>query len=225
MQKKCNSCGRVLNIPDGKIPPGKAVFVTCPSCRDKIRIIGEEKIKEPTKKDDFPHENNFSPESADFPVMEDDGDPFDFIEEEGESAMVCIEDKKIREQVCRVLEYLEYSISSPEEGHEALRNLRIKGDFSLIVVDEDFSCESIKNNPVVRYVKRLVMRDRRDIFVALVSSSRRTFDRKDAFIHSVDMIINKNHVSKFEDFIKKGLAQSEGFYKNFREALKKGLNF
>jgi CheY-like chemotaxis protein len=120
---------------------------------------------------------------------------------------------------------MEYSVFMPEDNHQALRELRMRGEFSLIVVDENFCCDDIKNNAVIRYVKRLPMRDRREVFVLLVSGRRRTLDRKDAFAHSVNMIINTAHMSNFEDFLKKGFTENENFYRNFKETLKKGLKF
>jgi DNA-directed RNA polymerase subunit RPC12/RpoP len=242
MQKKCDNCGKVLNIPDDKIPEGKTVIVTCPSCSEKIRIKKEEQSFDfeeggsdiPDFGDDFADEPDFSEEKkpaafSDDNSFEDDessgGDPFDFIEEEGQMAMVCSEDEKMKKEAATVLEYLEYSVFLPQDNHQALRELRMRGEFSLIVVDENFCCDDIKNNAVVRYVKRLSMRDRREIFVLLVSSGRRTLDRKDAFAHSVNMIINSGHMASFEDFLKKGFTENENFYRNFKETLKKGLRF
>jgi hypothetical protein len=238
MQKKCESCGKILNIPDDKIPEGKAVVVTCPSCREKIRIKKEENSfdfeEESTDIPDFGsdfEEDDSSGKEFDSPKLsassddESGGDPFDFIEEEGQMAMVCTEDEAAKKNVANILEYMEYSVFMPEDNHQALRELRMRGEFSLIVVDENFCCDDIKNNAVIRYVKRLPMRDRREVFVLLVSGRRRTLDRKDAFAHSVNMIINTAHMSNFEDFLKKGFTENENFYRNFKETLKKGLKF
>jgi DNA-directed RNA polymerase subunit RPC12/RpoP len=245
MQKKCENCGKVLNIPDDKIPEGKTVVVTCPSCGEKIRIKKEEDVfdfeEDSSDIPDFPHEsdnnsikkedkvednNQKDNESFDFPDNDEtEADPFDFIEEEGLMAMVCIEDSAIKKEASKVLEYMDYSVSTPEDNNQALRELRMRGDFSMIVVDETFCCEEIKNNPVLRYIKRLPMRDRREVFVILVSGNRRTFERKDAFVHSVNIVINTGHMQKFEDFVKKGLTENENFYRSFKETLKKGLRF
>lgn len=249
MQKKCETCKRVLNIPDEKIPVGKPVFATCPSCRDKIRIVRElkeEKIRddrfdfEESSSDipDFPGGSNEQIEDKNIDQDDffmngfheqnddvDDRDPFDFIEEEGKMSMVCIEDEFIRASVEKVLEYMEYTVFSPKDNQEALRELRMRGDFSIIVVDEHFCSSTISNNAVIRFFKRLQMRDRRDFFVVLISDKRRTMDRKDAFTHSVNMVINKGHISNFEELIKKGLALIDNFYKNFKDSLKRGLDF
>ncbi|MDY0131820.1 MAG: hypothetical protein RBR53_04040 [Desulforegulaceae bacterium] len=234
MQKKCKNCGKILNIPDDKIPKGKTVVVTCPSCKKKIRIEKKENFFDLDEKNsdipdlvsDFEGEELIQPKFEDsFSDFKDSGDPFDFIEEEGEMAMLCTEDEALKKGMTDVLEYMDYSVFSPEDNHQALRELRMRGEFSLIVVDESFYCDEISNNAVIRYVKRLPMRDRREIFVFLVSGRRRTFDRKDAFIHSVNAIINTAHLNNFEDLLKKGFAENESFYRNFKEALKKGLKF
>lgn len=222
MQKKCKSCGKILNVSDDKLPLGRAVVATCPFCREKVRLLrdGEE----------FPDDNIEIKEAQDISknvidsIPLDDGNPFDFIEEDGESVMVCIENQEMRNQVAGVLDYLEYNVFKPETNQDALRDLRLKGEFSIIAVDEKFACDHIKNNAVLNFVKRLVMRERRDIFVILISDTRKSMDRKDAFVHSVNMIINKSHISGFEEFLKKGLGINEGFYKNFRESMKKRLS-
>lgn len=245
MQKKCENCGKVLNIPDDKIPEGKIVVVTCPSCGEKIRIKKEENLLDldedssdipdffdesdnnSPKKEDKP-ENKNQKKHEDFDFSEDgeaEGDPFDFIEEEGLMAMVCMEDSSAKKEASKVLEYMDYSVFTPENNNQALRELRMRGDFSMIVVEENFCCEGINNNPVLRYIKRLPMRDRREVFVVIVSENRRTFERKDAFVHSANIIINIGHMQKFEDFVKKGLTENENFYRNFKETLKKGLKF
>jgi len=239
MQKKCESCGKVLNIPDDKIPEDRVVVVTCPSCSEKIRIKKDEKSPDfeedsadipdfggDVDEEDFTEKALKSVRPEDMPSGDElSGDPFDFIEEEGQMAMVCMEDEIATKNIANVLEYMEYSVFMPEDNHQALRELRMRGEFSLIVVDENFCCDDIKNNAVIRYVKRLSMRDRRDIFVLLVSGRRRTLDRKDAFAHSVNMIINTGHLASFEDFLKKGFTENENFYRNFKETLKKGLKF
>ncbi|MCB9493994.1 MAG: zinc-ribbon domain-containing protein [Desulfobacteraceae bacterium] len=243
MQKKCESCGKILNIPDEKIPEGKTVVVTCPSCREKIRIkkeenpfdFDEDSFDIPDFGEDSDNTESMEKTEKQNPFEESDekfdfsegeaGDPFDFIEEEGLMAMICVEDANIRKDAAKVLEYMDYSVFSPEDNNQALRELRMRGDFSMIVVDEDFCCEDISNNAVLRYVKRLPMRDRREVFVLLLSGKRRTFERKDAFVHSVNMVINTAHMSKFEDLVKKGFTENENFYRNFKETLKKGLKF
>jgi CheY-like chemotaxis protein/DNA-directed RNA polymerase subunit RPC12/RpoP len=246
MQKKCTNCGKTLNIPDEKIPEGKTVSLTCPSCREKMKIFKEKNNENDSGFDfeesasdipDFASDEEENTESSDdiengeseltegWTDSDQAGDPFDFIEEEGLSAMVCTGDEQVRAHVSEVLEYMEYSVFSPKDNHEALRELRMRGDFTLIIADEKFSCEDISGNAVVRYIKRLPMRGRREIYAVLISDTRRTLDRKDAFAHSMNMIINKGHISKFEDFLKKGFAENENFYKNFKETLKKGLKF
>jgi len=245
MQKKCESCGKVLNIPDDKIPEGKTAVVTCPSCKQKIRIkkeedpfdFEEESFDNPgfdedlndddiKKKDETDSRFQKIDENFDFSDGEEtEDDPFDFIEEEGLMAMICTEDENIRKDAAKVLEYMDYLVFLPEDKNQALRELRMRGDFSIVVVDETFGCDDISNSPVLRYIKRLPMRDRRGIFVVLISGNRRTFERRDAFVHSINLIINTAHMQRFEDFVKKGLTENENFYRNFKDTLKKGLNF
>jgi len=248
MQKQCEQCGKILKVPDEKLPEGKLILATCPSCGNKVKLLKKAKPEKPAF--DFEEEiakeqaavansnigsenkppqiepaYDFSPDSFEDEDDDKNKDPFSFIEEEGEMAMICIQDGKIAKEIGHILEYMEYSIFYPKNNHESLRELRMHAEFSLIIVDELFDCEDIRNNAVIRYIKRLPMRERREVFVALISPSRRTLDKKDAFAHSVNIIINQNHTIRFEDFIKKGLTESENFYKLFKETMKAGLRF
>ncbi len=242
MKKKCNSCGRVLNIPDNKIPEGKTVFVSCPSCSERIKIIKEQNFSdfdfEESESDDFVEKVEETESSGTTPEEKiagesewgsfeepSSGELFDFIEEEGEMAIVCIEDQELKEAVGKILEYMDFTIFFAENNNIALRELRMRGNFSFIAVEENFSCDNIKNNAVLRYTKRLAMNERREIFVLLLSGTRRTFDRKSAFVHSVNMIINEGHIAKLEDLIKKGMTESDQFYRKFKDILKKGLSY
>ena len=38
MQVTCGECQRSLNIPDEKVPEGRAFNVTCPGCKSKIKV-------------------------------------------------------------------------------------------------------------------------------------------------------------------------------------------
>ena len=38
MQVTCGECQRSLNIPDEKVPEGRAFNVTCPGCKNKIKV-------------------------------------------------------------------------------------------------------------------------------------------------------------------------------------------
>ena len=46
MQIICAGCDRPINIPDEKLPKGKAFMVTCPACKTKVRVDPQPTMKE-----------------------------------------------------------------------------------------------------------------------------------------------------------------------------------
>ncbi len=106
----CENCQSKFKIPDEKIPQGKTATLPCPKCKNKIAIKAPEPIA-PAAGDEA------DSVAAEFD-FEEDGDgydasdkPFDFIEEEGNIALVCESDAVIREGVQSIVNPLDlYSI-------------------------------------------------------------------------------------------------------------------
>jgi ribosomal protein S27E len=48
MQVECNGCKRSMNIPDEKLPKDQAFSITCPGCKNKIKVDQHLKTKEPS---------------------------------------------------------------------------------------------------------------------------------------------------------------------------------
>ena len=96
MEIVCQSCQGKFKIADGKVPAGKTATLKCPRCNSTIRI---------TAKEEAPPETDAAFDDL-FEFEEDEGEgydaaekPFDFIEEEGKTALVCESDAIIREKM------------------------------------------------------------------------------------------------------------------------------
>ena len=70
------------------------------------------------------------------------------------------------------------------------------------------------------YLERLNMSIRRNIFVAMVSSSYRTMDQMMAFRYSVNIIVNDKNMDDFGKIIGRGLTDYGLFYRVLNEILK-----
>ncbi len=77
MEIICNKCDSRFRIPDNKIPTSKVATLPCPKCRNKITV-------RPTPKKDPAIEAGFVTDNYDASEK-----PFDFVEEEGKTALVC----------------------------------------------------------------------------------------------------------------------------------------
>ncbi len=143
--------------------------------------------------------------------------PFDFIEEEGKTALVCATDGALREAVGGPLKLLGYHLTLCESVRQALKNMRYH-DYNLIVVDEFFDAATPEANGVLIYLERLGMEDRRDIFVVLVSRRHRSMDQMMALRNSVNLVFHPDDMAEFGKILLRAISDFSIFYRPFREA-------
>jgi CheY-like chemotaxis protein len=206
MEVICPSCATHLKFPDDKIPPGRQVTVPCPKCRAKLTI--PEPAPEGHGDQDSAAENYNSEDR-----------PFDFVEEEGRTALVCQPDAGLRATIIEALRLMEYHITVTENTREALKKMRYH-DYHLVVADELFDTTNPETNGVLVFLERMPMATRRNIFVCMVSSRFRTMDYMLAFNRSVNLIVNRKNVSDFAKILESGIADHEYFYRVYRDVRK-----
>jgi CheY-like chemotaxis protein len=207
MRIVCQKCLRKFNIPDEKIPAGRATALTCPSCKTKITIEPRNAISDEIR-------DSVSP--LDYDASEK---PFDFIEEEGNTALICESDPQSLKKVMSALNLLEYHVTISESGRDALKKMRYH-QYDLILVNESFHCDGPESNMVLLYLERLNMTSRRNMFVVMLSSQHRTMDQMMAFRFSVNIIVNIKNIDDIGKVIQRGLTDNEFFYRVFNETLK-----
>ena len=212
MEIICLSCEAKLKISDDKLPAGKTAKVKCPRCQAMIAIpAAEDSVEAEEAFDDL------------FAFDEEDGDgydsaekPFDFIEEEGKTALVAEPDALIREKLRPTLKLMEYHITEVPNSRDALKKMRYHS-YDLVVVNEYFDTKDPDANPLLIYMERMVMEYRRTVFVTLLTSRFRTMDNMMAFQKSVNMILNIRNIDDFDKILQRGLTDFGLFYKVFKE--------
>ena len=214
MDITCEKCQSKFRIPEDKIPSeGKAAF-NCPKCKNKITVEPPaEQAKAAPKEAPKPSP---ATEGSTYDASEK---PFDFVEEEGKTALVCETDPKIRKTVIEALDFLEYHITIAETSRDALKKMRYHV-YDLIVSNEVFDTTSPDSNGVLIYLERLNMEIRREIYVIMISKKFRTMDDMMAFRYSVNSIINVKNIEDFAKILNKGITDNELFYRVYKEALK-----
>jgi predicted Zn finger-like uncharacterized protein len=206
----CNSCSSKFRIPDEKIPAGRVSHVPCPKCRVRISI-------DPAKKTGggilaFEQSGrNGSYDASD--------KPFDFIEEEGMTALLCEQNPLASKTIQNTLNLMDYQITLPENSRDALKRMRYHV-YDLIVVNESFDTKNPESNGVLIYLERLSMTVRRKIFVAMVSSRYRTMDNMMAFHASVNLIVNIKNIEDIGKILSRGITDTQLFYSVYKETLK-----
>lgn len=144
--------------------------------------------------------------------------PFDFVEEEGKTALVCETDSKLKEPIVESLNLMEYHITEVENSRSALKKMRYH-IYDVVVVNEGFDASSPDQNVVLIYLERLSMFTRRNIFVALLSNRFRTMDNMVALQKSVDIIINIKNIADVGKILSRGVTDKDFFYRAFKDAL------
>ncbi len=216
MEFSCKNCNTRLNIPDEKLPKGKAASVVCPKCKEKIIIDLQKDSLSKTDLKMF-EENDFDEGTEDYDVSER---PFDFLEEEGKTALVCEENPKILKEIATVLEIMDYSITKAKNVREALRSMKYH-IYDMVLVNETFSGSDPDANGILIYLDRLGMEVRRNIFVGLLTRQFATMDKMTAFLKSVNLIINLKDIKKIDRILSRGINEHELFYAIYKDSAKR----
>jgi hypothetical protein len=217
MEIICQNCNGKLKVADDKLPEGKTVTLKCPRCQSKISVT------RPAQKAEAEAEDGAFDDLFDFDEADGDGydaseKPFDFIEEEGKTALVCESDTLIREKMRPTLDLMEYHITETPNSREALKKMRYH-TYDLVLLNEYFDTRDPDANPVLIYIERLAMETRRNMFVTLLTTRFRTMDHMTAFQKSVNMIVNLRNIDDMDKILQRGMADYGLFYKVFKESL------
>jgi len=223
MKITCANCQATLKVPEGKIVEGKPTTFKCPKCKESISV-GESPEDD---KQDLPSpdtDTNDDDMEFDFDdTIPDEYDPpdktFEFIEDEGKTALICESDKKNRNIIKPVLDFMEYHISVVDNVREAIKNIRYH-TFDIIIFNENFGTKDPDKNGILIYISRLPMSIRRNIFTLMITERFDTLDHMMTLGKSVDMIINTNNMDEFEKILEHGLSSNNIFYRLYAEELK-----
>lgn len=210
MEVVCESCQARFNVPDDKIPAGKSIRAACPKCKNKITIAARGSAAPSA-----PEEGRSYAESYDAAEK-----PFDFIEEDALTALICEPDPAIRDKVSSVLELMEYHLTTVANTREALKKMRYH-NYNVVVVNELFDTSSVETNGVLLFLERLPMATRRGIFVCLVSSRYRTMDHMLALNKSVNLIINVKNINDFGKILSTAITENDIFYRAYKETARR----
>jgi predicted Zn finger-like uncharacterized protein len=209
MNIACTNCQSQFKIADDKIPTGQPASFLCPKCQQRI-TVGAEPAAAAAK---------VSLKDIDTSSYNPADRPFDFVEEEGKTALVCVPDPQLRKPIIESLDLMEYQITVAETAREALKRMRYHV-YDVVVVDESFDTDNPEANGVLIYLERLGMAIRRNMFVTMISSRHRTMDNMTAFLKSVNLIINSKNIEDTGKILSRGLTEYLAFYRVFRDKLK-----
>jgi CheY-like chemotaxis protein len=144
--------------------------------------------------------------------------PFDFLMEQGETALICESDPVARDRICNDLKSLDYAVTEVESVRDALKKMRFHV-FDLILINEGFDAANGAHE-LLKALEVLDIFNRRQMFVALIGDSFRTMDSMAAFRKSVNLVINKGDLKEIGAIIKHGVQENKVFYHTYTEVLR-----
>ncbi|MBI5845804.1 MAG: zinc-ribbon domain-containing protein [Deltaproteobacteria bacterium] len=221
MEITCENCRAQFKIPDEKLPKDKLVAVPCPKCKEKITV--DTRAKNHNGKPPAPANGKTGKNLADEVIsgQYDASDkPFDYIDEGTLTALVCDADSGNKARVRAALENMHYRVTEASTAREALKAMRFH-IFDMVVLNEMFDTDNAENNHVLKFLGRLTISTRRQIFLVLLCSEHRTMDNMASFTKSVNIIINLKNIDEIGSIISTGVSENNGFYRTFNDTLKK----
>ena len=138
----CNNCSSKFRLPDEKIPADRVTTIACPKCNIRISL-------NPAKKDGG--STDTFEEKVDNGGYDPSDKPFDFIEEEGLTALLCEQTPIVQQTIIKALKIMDYQIKIAENARDALKRMRYHA-YDLIVVNENFDTKNPDSNGVLIYL-------------------------------------------------------------------------
>ena len=217
MQVTCNECQRSINIQDEKLPKDQAFSITCPGCKNKIKV--DQHLKTPSSP--TPPEPK-QEEAVDTVGMVMNQEEFDDDEElviyDENDQLALILDDTNQSAWTQALENRDFKIQYAKSPDHAVHKMKFT-HFHFVALHENYGNKGLDNNPVYKTLTQMPMVTRRNIFVALMGSNFKTLNNMQAFQKSVNVVINEKDLGKMEDVLKKSVSENEIFYKVFKETL------
>ncbi len=207
MEIICQHCQSRFKLADDKVPRGKAFTLTCPKCKQKVTVAAEEPAATPSLFDEI--------SSGGYDAAER---PFDFIEQGAKTAIICENDPEYHRKIVDAIKDMDYYITVASSARDVLKRMRFH-TFDLVVINERFDTPDPERNNILRYLERLPMTTRRDMFVALVTDRFRTMDSMEAFHKSVNLIVNVGNLDALAKILRRGISDNDNFYRVFKEGL------
>jgi len=214
MQVTCNACQRSMNILDEKLPKDQAFSITCPGCKNKIKVDQHLKTPDPPT----PPQQEEALDTAGMVVDQEEFEDDELVIYDENDQLALILDETNQSAWTQALESRDYKIQYAKSPEHAVHKMKFT-HFHFIALHENYGNKDLDNNTVYKTLIELPMVTRRNIFVALIGKNFKTLKNMQAFQKSVNVVINEKDINKLEDVLKKSISEIDIFYKVFKETL------
>jgi hypothetical protein len=203
-----------MNIPDEKLPKDQAFSITCPGCKNKIKVDQHLKTPDPPT----PPQQEEALDTAGMVVDQEEFEDDELVIYDENDQLALILDETNQSAWTQALESRDYKIQYAKSPEHAVHKMKFT-HFHFIALHENYGNKDLDNNTVYKTLIELPMVTRRNIFVALIGKNFKTLKNMQAFQKSVNVVINEKDINKLEDVLKKSISEIEIFYKVFKETL------
>ncbi|KMP11698.1 hypothetical protein UR09_01915 [Candidatus Nitromaritima sp. SCGC AAA799-A02] len=217
MQIKCTSCERSISLPDEKVPKDKAFTITCPGCKEKVKVDQHLKTEVPANASPPPPQEE-TVDTAAFAVSQEFEDDEDLIIYDENDKIALILDEKNKDAWTKALEEKEYKIQFAQSPEHAVHKMKFT-QFHFVALEGSFGNVSLEKSLIYNTIIEMPMSDRRNIFFALVGDQFKTLNNMQAFAASANVVINQKDMEKVSDVLKKSITENDMFYKVYKETL------
>jgi hypothetical protein len=203
-----------MNILDEKLPKDQAFSITCPGCKNKIKVDQHLKTPDPPT----PPQQEEALDTAGIVVDQEEFEDDELVIYDENDQLALILDETNQSAWTQALESRDYKIQYAKSPEHAVHKMKFT-HFHFIALHENYGNKDLDNNTVYKTLIELPMVTRRNIFVALIGKNFKTLKNMQAFQKSVNVVINEKDINKLEDVLKKSISEIEIFYKVFKETL------
>ncbi len=217
MKVQCHGCRTEFNIPDDKIPAGRALKILCPKCKAPIEINTKPtaaQISDPPA----PYLSETTQTSLGSDPFSDYANSIDVVDEGVKTALLCASNVRRAEKIVQGLQELDYWVVHAPRSGFALGKLH-HNNYDLVVLEEDFDSDKSSSNLVLHHVQLLPMHLRRQFYLCLISDNKPTLDAKLAFTMGVNLILNSQDLEKAKVIFARAMKEYRNFYAIFNAEL------
>ncbi len=227
MEFVCQSCSKPTNIPDKKVPVGKAFNFACPHCKAKVSVSAEQTIPQkeappaaaPQQQAPEPAPVTPPPQPAegeDLLAVAPGDDTIEYYDEGDTVAMIC--DHEHGDEFAKVMESFGYKVSRPKGIIDAIKKMKFT-TYDIVILNVHFDDEPESGYTLHGHLAYLEMQQRRKIFVVRVGENYRSDDNMLAFAESVNYVLNTQDIPQFKTLFERAYTDHQRFYKLYKETL------
>ncbi len=134
------------------------------------------------------------------------------------TALVCVDHEGYQKAIVPQLIDMGYKVHLGLFEDDVILKLRTYS-YDLVIIFENFKGTTITDNPILREMTRRPGGQRRDHFVILLTNRFATNDAINAFVQSVDQIVNVADLANLKPVLRRATAHHREEYHPFKAAL------